>query len=369
MPKKISPPLPSSVQPTRFPTVGDVDVDIQQRLLDAQATIDRDYASLRELETRYQYLMQSAADAIVTIDVAGGRVLDLNEAACVHFGQSRDQLLGAMAVGLFDSDDGQRLAGRLQALSVGAPFDAMHVTTAGHGRITVTAALFRQNGAPVFLLRLDVGHRARPLAQEAPVGTRLADYALAATDAIVITDRAGLILQANAAFVELVQVATDRQVRGVSLGRWLGRTSVDLGVLITNLRQRGSLKLFATHLRAEYGALSDVEISAASVGDGPNACLGFTIRDIGRRPASATGKRHDLAKSVDQMTELVGRVPMKDIVGNTSSLIEQMCIKAALELTRDNRAAAADLLGVSRQSLYVKLRRYGLIGPDVVDDA
>jgi DNA-binding NtrC family response regulator len=37
-----------------------------------------------------------------------------------------------------------------------------------------------------------------------------------------------------------------------------------------------------------------------------------------------------------------------------------MCIEAALTLTQDNRASAADVLGLSRQSLYSKLRRYGL---------
>ena len=37
-----------------------------------------------------------------------------------------------------------------------------------------------------------------------------------------------------------------------------------------------------------------------------------------------------------------------------------MCIEAALNLTCDNRASAADVLGLSRQSLYVKLRRFGL---------
>ncbi|MFX4955918.1 helix-turn-helix domain-containing protein [Acinetobacter baumannii] len=35
-------------------------------------------------------------------------------------------------------------------------------------------------------------------------------------------------------------------------------------------------------------------------------------------------------------------------------------MEAALELTRDNRASAAEMLGLSRQSLYVKLRRFGL---------
>ena len=53
-------------------------------------------------------------------------------------------------------------------------------------------------------------------------------------------------------------------------------------------------------------------------------------------------------------------MPLKDIVGETADLIERLCIEAALELTRDNRASAAEMLGLSRQSLYVKLRRYGI---------
>jgi DNA-binding NtrC family response regulator len=51
---------------------------------------------------------------------------------------------------------------------------------------------------------------------------------------------------------------------------------------------------------------------------------------------------------------------MKDIVSETSDMIEKLCIETALAMTQDNRAVAAQLLGLSRQSLYVKLRRYGL---------
>ena len=50
------------------------------------------------------------------------------------------------------------------------------------------------------------------------------------------------------------------------------------------------------------------------------------------------------------------------------SRIERLCIETALELTGNNRASAAELLGLSRQSLYVKLRRYGL-ADDSTDDA
>jgi len=359
---------PSSPDVTRRPKktaaerrAVEIEVESQNRLVDAQATIERDYARLRELETRYQYLLQSSVDGLLMVDANDRRIYEVNDAACQRLQQSRDHLIGATVATLFGADGGARLTARLDAVLASGVAETTHLVVADGSRVAANLALFRQDGAAVFLIRLDGAQRARHVGRDTPAASPMTEYVLAATDAIVLTDRAGLILDANAAFLELIQVATEHQVRGVSLGRWLGRTSVDLGVLITNLRQRGSLKLFATHLRAEFGALSDVEISAAAVGSGATACLGFTIRDVGRRLTTAA-KRTDIAKSVDQMTELVGRVPMKDIVGNTAGLIEQMCIKAALELTRDNRAAAADLLGISRQSLYVKLRLYDLLG-------
>jgi DNA-binding NtrC family response regulator len=67
---------------------------------------------------------------------------------------------------------------------------------------------------------------------------------------------------------------------------------------------------------------------------------------------------------VAQLTELVGRVPLRQIVAETSDLIERLSIETALTMTKDNRAMAAQLLGLSRQSLYVKLRRFGMGGLD-----
>jgi transcriptional regulator PpsR len=184
-----------------------------------------------------------------------------------------------------------------------------------------------------------------------------------APDAFVVTDLDGLILTANHAFMDLAQLATETQVRGQSLERWLGRTGVDLNVLITNLRQRGAVRLFATVMRGEFGASTEVEISGVAVTEGEQPCLGFTIRDVSRRlvpEVRTTGAGREMPRSVGQMTELVGRVPLKDIVRDTTDLIEQLCIEAALELTHDNRASAAEMLGLSRQSLYVKLRRFNI---------
>jgi transcriptional regulator PpsR len=119
------------------------------------------------------------------------------------------------------------------------------------------------------------------------------------------------------------------------------------------------VRLFTTTLRGEYGSTAEVELSAVSVANGEQPCIGLLIRNVERRVTTPRSGR-ELPRSVEQLTELVGRVPLKDIVRETTHVIERLCIEAALELTGDNRASAAEVLGLSRQSLYVKLRRYGL---------
>jgi DNA-binding NtrC family response regulator len=64
------------------------------------------------------------------------------------------------------------------------------------------------------------------------------------------------------------------------------------------------------------------------------------------------------------LLELVGSSSLREILSETTEVVERMCIEAALDLTSNNRAAASEMLGLSRQSLYVKLRKYGLLSKD-----
>ena len=143
--------------------------------------------------------------------------------------------------------------------------------------------------------------------------------------------------------------------------RWIGRTPSEFNQLTASLREHGSVRRFSTVLRGEFGTQEDVEISGVAVATGDVPCQGFTIRSVARRHAPAL--RPDdvqLPRSVNQLTGLVGSVPLKELVRETTDLIEKLCIEAALQLTGDNRVSAAEMLGLSRQSLYVKLRRYGI---------
>ena len=84
------------------------------------------------------------------------------------------------------------------------------------------------------------------------------------------------------------------------------------------------------------------------------------IRDVSRRIDSEESTEVHLPRSIEQITGRVGRLPLKQLVRESTDVIEALCIEAALKLTQDNRAAAAELLGLSRQSLYTKLRRFDI---------
>lgn len=79
---------------------------------------------------------------------------------------------------------------------------------------------------------------------------------------------------------------------------------------------------------------------------------------VGRRavpPGNPSGQDRASGETVDG-------IRLRDLVREATYAIESRGILIALERAGGNRAQAAQMLGLSRQSLYVKLRRFGLGG-------
>lgn len=343
--------------------------ELQQRLVEAQMSMDRHYASLRHLETRYRLLFQSVGEAVLIVDASLLRVTDLNAAAVSLLGEAGRRMVGRPLVDAFEPSAQTRLPGLLDKLRrQGRPQSIVLRRAAGGLELRLTATLFRQESGDALLIQLSPlkakAHRNGAAAPD-PTEASLRRVVENAPDGLVITDLDGVVLLANSAFLEMAQPGSSEPVIGQPISRWLGRSSVDFRVMSANLKQTGTLHLYATTLRSTLGTQVDVEVSAVSVDDGEMPCMGFTVRDIGRRPPSNARADRELPRTVGELTGLVGRLPLKDIVAETTDLIEQLCIEAALQLTRDNRASAAEMLSLSRQSLYVKLRRYGMLEPGV----
>ena len=296
---------------------------LQQRLVSAQQSMERDYWRMRHMETRYRVLFQVSSEPVLILDAATLKLEDANPAASKLLGDAT-QRAGWSLARAFDAAGQAAVDELFAAVRATGRSDTVKARLGKDGsEWTVSASLFRQEKSSHFLVRLSALRHAAELPKPSPKDMLLR-LVESAPDGFVVTDLDGLILTVNQAFLDLAQLATEEQARG------------------------------------EYGSTSEVEISAVAVTEGEQPCLGFTIRDVGRRLPSDARASREVPRSVGQMTELVGRVPLREIVRDTTDLIEQLCIEAALQLTRDNRASAAEMLGLSRQSLYVKLRRYGL---------
>ena len=333
---------------------------LQQRLAEAQQAMEREYARIRGAERRYRVLFQLTPEAVLIVDAANLKVTEANPAASALVGRDPKKLAGHAFEDLFDASSAQATQSFVAALRVAPRVDNVHVQLANsRDSLLLSGSLFRQDSAAyllVLLSRLE-GAASAGLGSDKANLLRIVENM---PDAFVVTDPERRILTANSAFLDLVQCANEEQVRGEPIEQWIGRPGVDVDVLFANLRTHGAVRHFSTILRSQYGSTEDIEITAVAAPGGAQPCLGFAIRSAGWRAGREKLGGRELPHTVEQFTELVGRVPLKNLVRETTDLIERLCIEAALELTHDNRASAADMLGLSRQGLYAKLRRYGL---------
>jgi transcriptional regulator PpsR len=355
---------------------------LQQRLVDAQQALERDYATLRQAQARYRGLFQTAPEPLLVVDAQSLRIVEANPTALKLIEQGR-RALGASIIDLIHADDraatqrlltGMRQAGGPQSMVVRINPDSISDRSgsdrSGSDRsgpataMTLGVTLLMEEKSAVLVLRLDAAVPVAKASAVSDVNQRLVTALEQAPDGFVLTTQDGEVVNANAAFLGMAQIGSVTRAQGRSIENWIGQSGVDTDVLLANLRQRGVVRLFVTSVRGEMGGINDVEISANAVMLDGQQCFGFIVRDIGRRLTTARAQpARAMPRSIEQLTELIGRVSMKELVRDAIDVIERLCIESALELTGNNRASAAEMLGLSRQSLYVKLRRYGLSDP------
>ena len=331
---------------------------LQQRLVDAQQAIERDYTRLRQLETRYRVLFEMASEAVIVLDANTFKIIEANPRAADLLGDSVKKLNGRLLMDYLTKGDRIQVQSLLSKVAYTSTVADLNTSIQSGQEVYLSAAPFRNENQSLILVTLK---RAGEFIdrQDSSAQSLVIQALENAPDGFIVTNSAGKILTANQAFLRLIMSDKLEQILNESLDRWLERSSVDLRVRLSNLQEKGAIKLFATSIRDSFGTLHPVEISAVSV-PYPHACLGFTIREVGSRIRSKIQPEESITRSSEELTQLVGRLPLKEIINETTDLIEQLCIKAALDLTRGNRVSASEMLGLSRQSLYIKLRKYNL---------
>lgn len=338
--------------------------ETQQQLVQAQIALEQGYEARREFDARYRVLLSHARQAIVFVSAQSGRVDDANEAAGKLLGLSVDTLRGSSFSQHFTDRSNVELIESLMNATLAE--EGGHVTlrtTRSRQRVIVDPVIFRAGGQRILMCRL-APETVAGGSPEGDAGLAL-DLFRSGIDPMLFMTPAGQILSVNESFLDLVGIAHLSEAVGRSFGDFLGRGQIDLSVLCDPPKRSGQVRIYATRLISDLDARIAVEISATHLGQDEGAVIGCVIRDVSRaeagRGAAPQRATHMPAESSRSVMDLVGTTSLKDIVAETTDVVEKMCIETAVELTGNNRVAAAEMLGLSRQSLYVKLRKFGLI--------
>ena len=344
--------------------------NLQQRLVEAQQAIETDYLRLRFAEARYRQLFDLSINAHVIIDGSTFKIIEANSIAQTLMAEKGRRMIGRSMAEFVDMNDFTQLQELLNASrNINTPKKA-GVKLVKNGILAeITVNFLREENQTVFLINVMPLSQIREDLKLDPNSERLLNAIQFSTDAFVITDLDGKIMTNNQTFLEMTQVEKASDLLDEPIDNWLGRASIDLRVILNNLKDKNSIKHYITSIVPHGNANGmEVEVSAVKVVNDLESYIGFSIRHIGQRLSQRSQATSDLKQTATKLTELVGRVPLKDIVSETTDMIEKMCIMSALELTMNNRVSASEMLGLSRQSLYIKMRRFGITDPNGSED-
>ena len=338
---------------------------IQQRFVDAQREMERGYWHTRQSEARYRLLFQVANDAVMVVDAESLLILEANDAASQLFDLAVPQLQGRhVSFGFENRSRGAVEELLLTSRRLGQPAE---IRARLNGKITAThvaATPLRTDEAMRLLVRVrPVDTPASPTDRSATLA-RLVD---AANDSVVVTDSSGRILAANPAFLSLVQVDTEVEVKGRSLQDWVVDTDRVVEMLIPQVQRQGIARRGLSQVRRSAAQPVAVEISAALLSEGDQECIGFTIQalaHVGAAPTLATMEL--LGTAVERLAARVGELALPELLRQVAALVERHAIQTATLRSIDD-SATASVLGISDASLSDRRRR--LAGNPNAEDA
>jgi len=336
---------------------------IQRDLVNAQIALERDFEASRDFQTRYRAVLETVPDALILLSPQTGIVQDANTAAAELFGEDITALKNTDFAERFKEDSKLQsiysvLSGRGGELSEDSDEFTVRLTDRP---VTLGFTPVRSGGQHFVLCLI------RPNIEVSPNDMRLPDQLSQlfdnSVDSIVFTDNFGSVTNCNMSFLDICDASSVSEVRNRPLGDFLARGAVDQRMLMETLSKSAHLRSFNTKTLSNFNTSLPVNISGSRLTGAKNSGFVFVMRlmsAVSTRPDADA----DIPKAASQnVIKLVGAAPLKEIVAGTADVIEKLCIEAALDMTGNNRVATAEMLGLSRQSLYVKLRKYQMLSP------
>ncbi len=332
---------------------------IQQRFVDSQREMERDYWKLRQAESRYRLLFQVATDAVLVVDGLTLKVQEANAACSALFHRPTAELIGldmTFAVARRSRAGVEALLASSRSSGRSGEIRAQLDGTARSVHLSATP--FRGETGLLLLVRARAVD-ARESSSESSV--RLADFVERMPDAVVIVDSSGRVVMANPAFLGLCGLAHEAQAKGRSLADWAGDGQASVAALLDAVRHAGIATHVDTVLQGAGAVPLAVEVSAVLLEDGDQECIGLTLRR--KNVAAEAPGAHPLAplaQAIERLATKLGSVALPELMREAMRLAERHLIGAALHAADGDLMAAAAVLAIDPQALRARMLQHGL---------
>ncbi|MEO0542385.1 MAG: transcriptional regulator PpsR [Pseudomonadota bacterium] len=327
---------------------------LQQQLVKVQVELEAEYRRIREAEGRYRTIFHKSELPIIIVDGETNSVVDLNLSATNFMRLAAAKIIGKNIQNTVHRDSRAQLAEAINAARHGGSRQHTNLLLNDNLAVQVTLEPYRENGRSNVMITLQSADSNKDQSLQSVDAIALDSF----PEALVIINRDGAIVSPNERFLDLIHMMNRSLIIDRNLNTWLGASAVDLQVLLSRVKDEGQVRQFSTVVRDEIGTTTPVFVSAARY-EGDDK-IGVVITENQRREKQFPVPSPSADDGNSDFSQLVGRVPLKELIREAADVIEKMCIEAALRQTENNRASAADMLGLSRQSLYIKLKRHNL---------
>ncbi len=323
---------------------------IQQKFVERQQELERDYWQRRNRESHYRQLFQVATDSVLVVNSSDFRILEANLASAGLFDVSLDNLIGQ------DVADGIMHLYRpavhellVTARASGQPAEIRVPLARKIGFIALSATPFRSANGMQLLVR------ARATTSHSMVAgpsRRVVDFVERTPDAVVISDANGRVVMANPAFVRMCARSGAREVDSRPIHVLLGCSNDVIAAAIESVQLHGmaSVQFFSQHAhhRIAYA------LAGALLDDSDQETIGFSIRivdiniavDSGAAPFSVS-----LTEQLNLLSAQIGERAFPSILEEAASILRQFFVDSVLQRAGGDPASAAAILGITEQEV------------------
>ena len=328
----------------------------QQELMKTQLKFEKEYDRLRSFDTKYRVILEECGIAFLLVN-SDQLIEDHNNKAANFF--HKEALEGKSLDEIFEINPELNVLEQLQKLKSDSPTKKLNLKIKSLNKSAdISGTFFRSSDGLHALLKIN--EQTEKSQTTNYVKPYLSNLYEKSSDSFVFTDDVGKIIEANESFLTLCEAPSADQIMGSRLSNFFKNSETDVAILTESAKEFGKIRNYSTEFKTLFGSTVPVTISSTWIVNKNDNFFGFILRDM-TSIRSEKDDDDDENHSWDSTTKLVGTAPLKTLVAQTGDIAERICLETALRLTNNNKVAAAEMLSLSRQSLYVKLRKYNLL--------